>query len=74
MKIVKSSGRDFCGNSTSEISIFSRLHKKTPHHLLFHAFTHEFHHKGQLTAMLHLMGHTPNNINMVQFDSVPNED
>ena len=43
--------------------------QKTPHHLLLHAFTHEFHHKGQVTAMLHLMGHTPKNTNMVLFDS-----
>ena len=42
---------------------------KTPHHLLLHAFTHEFHHKGQVTAMFHLMGHKPKNTNMVLFDS-----
>lgn len=59
--------------SVSSASDFKNTVQKTPHHLLFHAFTHEFHHKGQLTAMLHLMGHTPNNINMVQFDYVPGD-
>lgn len=44
--------------------------QKTPHHLLLHAFTHEFHHKGQVTSMFHLMGHTPKNTNMVLFDSL----
>ena len=52
-------------------SPFKPAIQKTPHHLLLHAFTHEFHHKGQVTAMLHLMGHTPKNTNMVLFDSKP---
>lgn len=45
--------------------------QKTPQHLLFHAFTHECHHKGQVTAMLHLMDHKPANTNLVLFDSLP---
>lgn len=44
--------------------------EKTPHHILLHAFSHEFHHKGQVTAMFHLMGHKPKNTNMIEFDSV----
>ena len=54
----------------SSQSHFKIGEQKTPHHLLLHTMTHEFHHKGQVTAMLHLLGYTPNNINMVQFDSV----
>lgn len=30
--------------------------RKTPHQLLFHSITHEFHHKGQIVAMLRLLG------------------
>ena len=37
---------------------------------LLHAFTYECHHQGQITAMLSLMGHTPNNTNIVLFDSL----
>lgn len=44
--------------------------KRTPHHILLHAFTHEFHHKGQVTAMFHLMGHKSKNTNMIEFESV----
>ena len=55
---------------TSSASGFKAPVQKTPHHLLLHAFTHECHHQGQLTAMLSLMGHTPNNTNIVLFDSL----
>lgn len=52
---------------TSSASDFKPTVQKTPHHLLLHAFTHECHHQGQITAMLSLMGHTPNNTNIVLF-------
>ena len=42
---------------------------KTPNHLLFHVFTHECHHRGQVTAMLHLLGVKPDNVNIVFLQS-----
>lgn len=51
-------------------SSFKEDVQKTPQHLLFHAFTHECHHRGQIMAMLHLMGHKPANINLVLFESL----
>lgn len=33
--------------------------RKTPQQLLTHSITHEFHHKGQIVAMLRLLGYTP---------------
>ncbi|MFQ3726888.1 DinB family protein [Staphylococcus equorum] len=39
----------------------SGLVRKTPQQLLIHSITHEFHHKGQIVAMLRLLGYTPEN-------------
>jgi len=39
--------------------------RKTPHQLLIHSITHEFHHKGQIAAMLRLLGLTPNNTDIL---------
>lgn len=58
-------------DSTSIFKVDKNI-QRTPHHILLHAFTHEFHHKGQVTAMLHLLGHKPNNTNMIEFASVSN--
>ncbi|WP_282022797.1 DinB family protein [Priestia flexa] len=38
---------------------------KTPHQLLIHSITHEFHHKGQIVAMLRLLNHTPENTDIL---------
>lgn len=43
----------------------SGIVKKTPHQLLLHSITHEFHHKGQIVAMLRLLGYTPNNTDIL---------
>ncbi|WP_026678252.1 DinB family protein [Fictibacillus gelatini] len=37
----------------------------TPGKLLMHTVTHEFHHKGQITAMLRMMGHEPPNTDVL---------
>ncbi|ASN05389.1 DinB family protein [Virgibacillus necropolis] len=39
--------------------------RKTPHQLLTHSVTHEFHHKGQIVAMLRLLGHIPKNTDIL---------
>lgn len=39
--------------------------RKTPHQLLLHSITHEFHHKGQIVAMLRLLGYTPKNTDIL---------
>lgn len=39
--------------------------RKTPHQLLIHSITHEFHHKGQIVAMLRLLGYTPKNTDIL---------
>lgn len=39
--------------------------RKTPHQLLTHSITHEFHHKGQIVAMLRLLGHVPKNTDIL---------
>lgn len=39
--------------------------KKTPRQLLIHSITHEFHHKGQIVAMLRLLNHTPENTDIL---------
>ncbi|MBQ0140745.1 MAG: DUF664 domain-containing protein [Kurthia sp.] len=56
-------------DSTSAFKADAQI-QRTPHHILLHAFTHEFHHKGQVTAMFHLMGHKPRNTNMIEFESI----
>lgn len=38
---------------------------KTPRQLLIHSITHEFHHKGQIVAMLRLLNHTPENTDIL---------
>ena len=43
----------------------SGLIRKTPHQLLIHSMTHEFHHKGQISVMLRLLGHTPANTDIL---------
>ncbi|MDC0706210.1 DinB family protein [Priestia sp. AB] len=43
----------------------SGLISKTPRQLLVHSITHESHHKGQIVAMLRLLGHTPKNTDML---------
>ncbi|MCY9423036.1 DinB family protein, partial [Bacillus paralicheniformis] len=43
----------------------SGIVKKTPHQLLIHSITHEFHHKGQIVAMLRLLGYIPNNTDIL---------
>lgn len=45
--------------------------RKTPHQLLVHSITHEFHHKGQIVAMLRLLGHVPQNTDVL---GLPNLD
>lgn len=39
--------------------------RKTPHQLLIHSITHEFHHKGQIVAMLRLLGYIPQNTDIL---------
>ncbi|MFP3919063.1 DinB family protein [Lysinibacillus telephonicus] len=39
--------------------------RKTPHQLLIHSITHEFHHKGQIVAMLRLLGYIPKNTDIL---------
>ncbi|PWU70019.1 DinB family protein [Gracilibacillus dipsosauri] len=39
--------------------------RKTPHQLLMHSITHEYHHKGQIVAMLRLLGYIPNNTDIL---------
>ncbi|WRU97741.1 DinB family protein (plasmid) [Priestia filamentosa] len=39
--------------------------KKTPRQLLIHSITHESHHKGQIVAMLRLLGHIPKSTDIV---------
>lgn len=43
----------------------SGLVRKTPQQLLVHSITHEFHHKGQIVAMLRLLGYTPENTDIL---------
>lgn len=43
----------------------SGLVRKTPQQLLIHSSTHEFHHKGQIVAMLRLLGYTPKNTDIL---------
>ncbi|MGJ5715771.1 DinB family protein [Staphylococcus equorum] len=43
----------------------SGLVRKTPQQLLIHSITHEFHHKGQIVAMLRLLGYTPENTDIL---------
>ncbi|PMC33903.1 damage-inducible protein DinB [Bacillus sp. UMB0899] len=43
----------------------SGLVSKTPHQLLFHSITHEFHHKGQIVTILRLLGHIPKNTDIL---------
>ena len=42
---------------------------KTPHQLLMHSITHEFHHKGQIVTMLRLLGHVPKNTDILGLPS-----
>ncbi|TRZ39674.1 damage-inducible protein DinB [Niallia circulans] len=42
--------------------------RKTPHQLLTHSITHEFHHKGQIVAMLRILGYIPNNTDILGLD------
>ncbi|MEC0347874.1 DinB family protein [Peribacillus frigoritolerans] len=39
--------------------------RKTPHQLLIHSITHEYHHKGQIAAMLRLLGYLPKNTDIL---------
>ncbi len=39
--------------------------RKTPHQLLFHSITHEYHHKGQIVAILRLLGYIPKNTDIL---------
>lgn len=39
--------------------------RKTPHQLLIHSITHEFHHKGQIVVMLRLLGYIPKNTDIL---------
>ncbi|MFC4403868.1 DinB family protein [Gracilibacillus xinjiangensis] len=39
--------------------------RKTPHQLLIHSVTHEYHHKGQIAVMLRLLGYTPENTDIL---------
>lgn len=39
--------------------------RKTPHQLLIHSITHEYHHKGQIVAMLRLLGYIPKNTDIL---------
>lgn len=39
--------------------------RKTPHQLLIHSITHEFHHKGQIVTMLRLLGYIPKNTDIL---------
>ena len=43
--------------------------RKSPHQLLCHSITHEFHHKGQIVAMLRLLGYLPNNTDILGLSS-----
>lgn len=43
----------------------SGLVKKTPRQLLFHTITHESHHKGQIVTMLRILGHIPENTDIL---------
>lgn len=43
----------------------SGLIRKTPRQLLVHSINHESHHKGQIVAMLRLLGHTPKNTDIL---------
>lgn len=46
----------------------SGLVRKTPQQLLIHSITHEYHHKGQIVAMLRLLGYTPKNTDILGID------
>ncbi|UOQ48783.1 DinB family protein [Gracilibacillus caseinilyticus] len=39
--------------------------RKTPHQLFIHSITHEYHHKGQIAAMLRLLGYIPKNTDIL---------
>lgn len=39
--------------------------KKTPHQLFIHSITHEYHHKGQIVAMLRILGYIPKNTDIL---------
>ncbi|MCM3773786.1 DinB family protein [Priestia aryabhattai] len=39
--------------------------RKTPRQLLMHTITHEFHHKGQIVAMLRLLGYIPKHTDII---------
>lgn len=43
----------------------SGIVRKTPRQLLIHSITHESHHKGQIVAMLRLLGHIPKNTDIL---------
>lgn len=43
----------------------SGIVRKSPRQLLMHATTHEFHHKGQVVAMLRQLGHIPQNTDIL---------
>lgn len=43
----------------------SGIVRKSPRQLLMHAVTHEFHHKGQIVAMLRMLGHVPQNTDIL---------
>ncbi len=43
----------------------SGIVRKSPRQLLMHAVTHEFHHKGQVVAMLRQLGHAPQNTDIL---------
>lgn len=43
----------------------SGIVRKSPRQLLMHAVTHEFHHKGQIVAMLRQLGHAPQNTDIL---------
>ena len=43
----------------------SGIVRKSPRQLLMHTVTHEFHHKGQVVAMLRQLGHAPQNTDIL---------
>ena len=50
--------------------ISNKIVKKTPHQLLVHSITHEFHHKGQIVAMLRLLGYVPKNTDIISLTDI----
>lgn len=50
-------GKNFEGNKTLELS---------PMQLLTHVFTHEFHHKGQMLAMIRQLGYPPPDTDIIR--------